>query len=219
MSLGRVTSHHGRGSDAILSALATESVNLSVQHVVSNGGDDDTLSILTKGTTDDRTQSDAIRHVVPSNQTCQSHGDQHESRPTHGTLRHNTERNEHTRRETMTTTKTMSTLHWKTVRWSSPVSGERVVDAARATFDCVSCTVVCHVLGVVCACGVWFCVLFFFLLMSSLSSEHRSKKPSRVPGHDPQAIFEGVHASVHLNSKIVYFTDILSDTQWARKIA
>ena len=49
MSLGTVTSHHGRERDAILSALATESVNVSAQHMVSSNGDDDTLSTLAKG--------------------------------------------------------------------------------------------------------------------------------------------------------------------------
>ena len=43
-------SHHGRQRDANLSALATECVHLSAQHMVSSNGDDDTLSILAKRT-------------------------------------------------------------------------------------------------------------------------------------------------------------------------
>ena len=71
MSLGTVTSHHGRERDAILSALATESVNMSAQHMVSSRGDDDTLSTLAKGTRDDGTEVHQSRdRLVDCGSTC-----------------------------------------------------------------------------------------------------------------------------------------------------
>ena len=51
-----------------------------------------------------------------------------------------------------------------------------------------------------------------FLVTSSLASEDRSEKHSRVPGHNPQAVVDKVHASVYLSCELMYGTDILSAT-------